>query len=318
MRVAVTGVAGFIGSHLAQVLIDDHQVVGFDNCRSGDWGRVPEGVLRHHLDINSPDIEHWQELLTGTEVLFHLAAEKYNSSKSTPQRVIDTNVSATARLLQAAGRAGVRQVVFTSSLYAYGSTGPEPMREDQPLTPTTYYGMSKVAGENLLRVANRDHGLAWSCARLFFVYGPNQYATGGYKSVILSNFERMSRGEPPVINGSGEQRLDYVYVTDVVDALLRLAEPAQAGVTVNIGSGRAPTVNELTHAMQEVASSSLPPSTAAADWTDGTIRCSDPQLAREHLGWSASTPLQQGLREVWDWLLYRSVSATLSNDDLGE
>ncbi len=302
MRVLITGVAGFIGGHLAHSLAPAHDVTGIDNCRSGDWNRVPEHVQRVDLDMVDPSVEDWADLLDGTDVLFHLAAEKYNSSRSTPQKVIDTNISAMARLLEGAARAHVGQTVFTSSLYAYGRVGPEPMREDQVLAPTTYYGMSKAAGEHLLRVAQRDHGLAWACARLFFVYGPHQYAGGGYKSVIMTNFERMLRGSPPVINGSGEQRLDYVNVRDVVQALILLAEPANAGLTVNIGTGRAPTIRELIALMQKVADSRLEPLSGPADWTDGTVRCGDVALAQRALGWVASTPPEAGLAEVWQWL----------------
>ncbi|MFN8184852.1 MAG: NAD-dependent epimerase/dehydratase family protein [Candidatus Nanopelagicales bacterium] len=302
MRVVITGAAGFIGGHLAHALNADHEVLGIDNCRSGDWGRVPQGVIRDDRDITDPEASEWAELLAGTDVLFHLAAEKYNSSRSTPQRVIDTNISATARLLEGAGRAGVGQVVFTSSLYAYGSLGPERMREDQVLTPTTYYGMSKAAGEHLLRVAERDHGLRWSCARLFFVYGPRQHAGGGYKSVIMTNFERMLNGERPIVKGSGDQRLDYVNIRDVVEALTRLADAKHSGLTVNIGSGQAPRIKDLVDAMQRIAGDVTDPITAPADWTEGSIRCADIDLAHRRLAWTAETRLEQGLAEIWEWL----------------
>ncbi len=133
MRVTVTGAAGFIGSHLSRALAAEHDVIGIDNGRSGDWNRVADSVARHNLDITAPDASDWADLLRDTDVLFHLAAEKYNSSRTTPQRVIDTNITATARLFEGAARAGVQQVVFTSSLYAYGSVGPEPMSEEQVL-----------------------------------------------------------------------------------------------------------------------------------------------------------------------------------------
>ncbi len=305
MRVAITGIAGFIGSHLAAHLSDRYEVIGFDNGRSGDFSRVPKGSVVHRLDIKEPSAEHWAQHLGGVDVLFHLAAEKYNSSKSTPAQVIETNVSATARMLQGASSAGVKQVVFTSSLYAYGSIGPEPMRERQPLTPDTYYGMSKVAGENLLRVAQRDHGLRWAVARLFFVYGPNQYAEGGYKSVIMTNFERMLAGEPPHINGDGKQRLDYVYVEDAVEALEALSSHDAAGLTVNIGSGIAPSILELTAQMQRIAGSNGASQHVAADWTQGTIRMADPSAADKLLGWRARTDIESGLQEVWNWLRTR-------------
>ncbi len=165
--------------------------------------------------------------------------------------------------------------------------------------------MSKSAGEQLLRATQREHGLSWACARLFFVYGTNQYAEGGYKSVIMTNFERMLGGEPPRINGSGQQRLDYVHIRDVVKALTLLASPQHAGLTVNIGSGVAPSINELTRMMQQIASDERDPIHAPPDWTDATIRCADVGLARDALGWSAQTPLQVGLQQVWDWLASR-------------
>ncbi len=305
MRVTITGAAGFIGSHLAGSLLPDNEVVGLDNGRSGDWNRVPAGVIRHDLDVTEPDVEQWADVLEGTEVLYHLAAEKYNSSKSSPEKVIATNISAMATMLQGAGRAGVRHVVFTSSLYAYGSVELPAMREDQTLKPTTYYGMSKVAGENLLRVAQREHGISWATARLFFVYGPRQYAEGGYKSVIMTNFERMLRGEAPVINGSGTQRLDYVHVDDVVRGLVELAGPQYAELTVNLGSGTAPTIGELTLLMQAIAGHQGDPQWAPPDWTDFSVRLADVDVARRAMGWEPRTDLESGLRGVWQWLNHR-------------
>ena len=302
MRVTITGAAGFIGSHLAQSLLPDNDVVGVDNGRSGDWSRVPAGVVRHDVDITEPGVEQWAELLEGTEVLFHLAAEKYNSSKSSPEKVIATNISAMATMLQGAGRAGVRHVVFTSSLYAYGSLEMPAMRESQTLKPTTYYGMSKVAGENLLRVAQKEQGISWAAARLFFVYDPRQYAEGGYKSVIMTNFERMLRGAAPVINGSGTQRLDYVHVDDVVRGLIELAGPQYAELTVNLGSGTAPTIGELTQLMQSIAGHEGNPQWAPPDWTDHSVRLADVEIARRAMGWEARTDLESGLRGVWEWI----------------
>jgi UDP-glucose 4-epimerase len=216
--------------------------------------------------------------------------------------VVDVNISATQRLFDAAARVGAGKIVFTSSLYAYGALGPESMREEDLPAPTTMYGMSKVAGEHLLRVATRDHGLSWSVARLFFVYGPRQYAEGGYKSVISKNFERIRRGEAPVVFGDGEQALDYVYVDDCIDALLRLCAPEHDGRLVNVASGHGYTVNELTAAMLATAGSGLGPKAGPADWTAGTVRVGSPELATSVLGWSATTTLDQGLRQVWTWL----------------
>ena len=305
-RIVVTGGAGFIGAHLISALCDrwDADVVAIDNERSGDWRRVTAPCARVTEDLASLSSTRYEEICDEADLVFHLAAEKYNSSKSTPERVIDVNVSATERLFTAAARVGVPKVVFTSSLYAYGSMGPEPMSERQLPAPTTVYGMSKIAGEHLLRVARRDHGLAWSVARLFFVYGPRQFAEGGYKSVILSNFERLRVGDRPTIYGDGTQALDYVYIDDVVDALLRLADRQHDGQLYNIGSGEATTVNDLTQRMLAVAGSTLAPAHLDADWTAGSRRVGDVRAAADGLGWTATTELDEGLARVWDWTVH--------------
>ncbi len=238
-RVLVTGAAGFIGSALTERLVTTHgcEVVAIDNERSGDWGRLDVPVERIHRPIEALSVEEWAELCAGVDFLFHLAADKYNSPGSTAERIIDVNVAAFQRLLQGCVRNDLGKVVFTSSLYAYGSMGPDPMSESDIPSPTTMYGASKVMGEHLLRIATRDHGLRWSAARLFFIYGPRQYAEGGYKSVILSNFERILDGQAPVIHGDGKQALDYVYIDDCIDALVALAGDKTDGMTLNVGSG---------------------------------------------------------------------------------
>ena len=149
-RALVTGAAGFIGCHLVDALdARGWSVVGIDNERSGDWSRVSsscERVVRDLADLGTDDLA---DLCAGADVVFHLAAEKYNSPGSSAQRIIDVNIAATQRLCEAAGRSRAGKVVFTSSLYAYGSIGPDAMRESDVPRPTTMYGVSKVAGEGL-------------------------------------------------------------------------------------------------------------------------------------------------------------------------
>jgi UDP-glucose 4-epimerase len=303
----VTGAAGFIGSALTKRLSQDGcSVVGLDNERSGDWSRVRDHCQAVSSDISALTVEELRGLLEGVDVCFHLAAEKYNSSRSTPQRVIEVNITATQRLLEAAALADVRKVVFTSSLYAYGSLGPEPMRITDLPYPTTAYGMSKVAGEHLLRIAERDHGLAWAAARLFFVYGPDQYAEGGYKSVIISNFERMLRGDPPTIYGDGNQRLDYVYIDDIVAGLLQLSLAEHDRALVNLGSGSAPSILHLTRRMLAVAESDGPPVFCPPDWTAGSVRVADITETRATLGWEGGVGLDKGLERVWNWMRSRN------------
>jgi UDP-glucose 4-epimerase len=303
-RVAlVTGAAGFIGCHLVERLArEGWEVRGVDDERTGDWRRVKVSVARIDKSLEMMSARELRSACSGATVLFHLAAEKHNTPGVTADRTIEVNVAATARLFDAAGAAGVQTIVFTSSLYAYGSMGPEPMSELDVPTPSTVYGVSKLAGEHLLRATERAHRTAWSVARLFFVYGPRQLAAGGYPSVIVRNFERLRLGEPAVVNGDGEQALDYVYVDDCVDALVELGSGRHAGLTVNVASGNATTVNRLTQAMLEVSGAALAPVAGPADWTAGSRRVGATRVAAERLGWSAGTPLETGLRRVWEGL----------------
>src|SRR5206468_12328995 len=139
-----------IGSHLTARLVEQGWAVrGLDNERSGDWGRLKVPVERVARDLASLTDDELTSLCDGAGALFHLAAEKHNSSKTTPQRTIEVNVLATQRLFDAAVRSGMPKVVFTSSLYAYGARGPDSMVETDLPAPTTVYGASKVAGEHL-------------------------------------------------------------------------------------------------------------------------------------------------------------------------
>lgn len=302
-RAVVTGAAGFIGCHLVEALdAKGCAVIGIDDERSGDWSRVQAPCTQVRRDLADLAPRELDDLCCEADIVFHLAAEKHNQAKATPQRIIDVNIAATRRLFESAARAQRPKVVFTSSLYAYGSMGPEPMRETDVPAPKTMYGVSKLAGEHMLRIAYDDQRLAWSVARLFFVYGPRQFAEGGYKSVIVSNYERLARGEAPTVFGDGEQALDYVYIDDVVAALILMAAPEHDGKTLNIGSGQRTTVNALTAAMLDASGTRLEPRACPADWTAGSVRVGDPGAAARELGWKADTPMAVGLRRTWEWM----------------
>lgn len=303
-RQLVTGAAGFIGSHLCAALArrGSAKVHAVDNLLFGDWGNIAQSsrVRAHAIDLRDVDVDGFRELLEGVDVLFHFAAQKLNNATSA-EDLIATNVAATYRLFEAAASVGVRKIVFASSLYAHGRTSLPPLREDEFVAPDTLYGVTKWTGEGMLRSIQSTATLDTVALRLFFTYGPRQYVGLGYPSVIVTNFNRMLRGEAPLVNGSGEQRLDYVYIDDVVDAVLRAASSSAVGI-VNIGSGHAVSINDLTRVMREVAEFKLPPRQGPADWTDGTHRQADPSKANRALGWRASTPLAEGLANVWHWM----------------
>ncbi len=308
-KVVVTGAAGFIGSHLCKRLSDEgvETIIGIDSLRSGDWSRAPESLQKIEKDITEITDAEWVEHLSGVDVLFHLAAEKYNSSKSTPNKLLNVNILATERLFRLAANCQVKRTIFSSSLYAYGSLGPEQMAESDVASPITLYGASKLMGEGILRALDREIGLSWNVARLFFVYGPRQHAEGGYKSVILTNFERLMRNERPVIHGDGNQQLDYVYIDDCVQALVVLASSDTDRRIVNVSTGRAVSVNLLTEQMIEVSSKQIAPMFGPIDWTNGSSRSGNPDLMLETFGWSSQISLREGLTNIYGWMAGRDV-----------
>jgi UDP-glucose 4-epimerase len=304
--VAVTGGCGFIGSHLIETLRRGGvRVLAIDSL---EYGR------RENLDLSDPDIRieklelrsgtygRLQELLQGVDFVFHLAAEKHNQSVNSPCRVLDANVLGTYELLKAAADVGVRKVVFTSSLYAYGRMGKPPMSEDETPVPHTVYGISKLSGEHLCRHIHMQAGMPIVCLRLFFVYGPRQYAGLGYKSVIVRNFDRMLAGERPVINGDGNQELDYIYVDDVVSALMLAMMSEDAFEVLNVGNGSAVSINHLTKLMMEIAGARTECDYGPADFTAGSSRVANTAKFERCFGPQTRVSLFDGLQRTFRWM----------------
>ncbi|MBX3229595.1 MAG: NAD-dependent epimerase/dehydratase family protein [Labilithrix sp.] len=305
-NIVVTGGAGFIGSHLVRALAERGaaRVTVVDSLRYGDVANLGarEGVrlVKHEIGFDPPaDLER---ALEGADLLFHLAAEKHNQSKDSPSRVLASNVAGTLALYEAAVKAGVKKIVFTSSLYAYGRMSGGAFVETERCEPKTVYGISKLAGEHLLAYTSQASGVPFVVLRYLFIYGPKQFAGMGYKSVIMKSFERLLAGEAPVVFGDGMQALDYVYVDDAVEATILAATEDVSGEVLNVASGRATTVRDLIETMVKVSGRDLAPAFGPADWTAGTHRFGDPEKTARVLGWRATTSLEDGLRRTFDWI----------------
>jgi UDP-glucose 4-epimerase len=304
--VVVTGGAGFIGSHLVRALIQRgaSQVTVVDSLRYGDvanLGAIPEvSIVPHSLGTDST--QKLEEMVRGADLLFHLAAEKHNQSKESPYDVIRANVDGSLQVFLAAARAGVKKIVYTSSLYAYGRIAGDNFKETDIPAPQTVYGMSKLAGEHLLAHIRREYGIPFSVVRYLFVYGPKQFAGMGYKSVILKNFERLLRGERPIIFGDGKQSLDYIYVDDAVEATVCAMERDLNGEVINVGRGEDISVERLVKTMCEVTGRPFDPIYEACDWTAGTRRVGDISKARAVLDWTPNISLQEGLAKTVEWM----------------
>jgi UDP-glucose 4-epimerase len=275
----------------------------FANQHHAELQRERVQVIRHTLGADPFD--QLAPALDGVELLFHLAAEKHNQSLATPEQLLASNVTGTYALFDAAGKAGVKKLVFSSSLYAYGRVAGAPLVETELSPPWSLYGISKLTGEHLAGHARRQHGIAAVSLRYFFTYGTRQFPGTGYKSVIVSNFERLRRGEAPLVLGDGQQALDYIFVDDVVEATIRAMELPVDGEVINIGSGTPTSINALTKTMLEVAGSDAAPAYGPADWTAGSSRVADASKAHRLLGWRPTVSLRDGLARTYDWVKSR-------------
>jgi UDP-glucose 4-epimerase len=290
MRAVVTGGAGFIGSNLVDALIargDDVTVV--DNFASGKRENLNAAATLLEHDIREP-------FSLEADAVFHLAAQAdVQTSMKRPGYDAAVNVIGTVNVLQAAPDA---QVVFASSGGAGYGECPVPATEDAPFLPLSPYGIAKKCGEEYLAGWNRIHGTSHVSLRFANVYGERQDSglEGGVVAIFL---ERMARGDETVIYGDGEQRRDFVYVGDVVAAML--ATIGRTGGPFNVGTGKAISVNELHAACRRVAGVTGEPEHREARLGDVLRSVIDPSRAGRELGWRAEVSLEDGLARTWAW-----------------
>ena len=299
IRAIVTGGAGFIGSHVADGLLDrGDRVAVVDNLASGRRGRVPAGAEFHELDIR--DAEGLGALVDEfrPEAILHLAAQAdVRVSVEDPGLDADVNVRGTIEVLAAARRAGA-PVVFSSTGGAiYGEVDAIPSPESTPCAAMAPYGISKLCGEHYLELENRLYGTRHLILRYGNVYGPRQ-DPHGEAGVVAIFFGKLLEGARPRIFGDGLQTRDYVYVGDVVKAnLAALAYDGEEQV-FNIGTQRETNVVELLAACQAAAGTGLDPEFQDARLGELQRSCLECSRAASELGWRARTGIAEGLGET--------------------
>ena len=304
-RVLVTGGAGFIGSHLVEALVRrGDEVVVLDNFSTGRRENLKPLLKQVRLaraDVR--DFDTVRRRMQGVSLVFHLAAvSSVPLSVDEPLDTFDANLRGTWNVLEAARLAGVRRVVFISSASVYGADCPVPFREDMPLKGSSPYATSKLVGEQLCDLYLRLYGLQTVALRLFSVYGPRQNPHSQYANVIPAFATCVLHGKTPTIYGTGEQTRDFVFVKDVVRALLQAARRrAVVGQVVNVGSGQQTSVKELLRLVQEVLGTDIPPRHAPLKPGDDPRTCADTTRARTLLGLNRLTPFRKGLRITCRW-----------------
>jgi len=303
MKILVTGAAGFIGSHVAEALLQrGHEVIIVDNLSTGRRENLPSEARFIEMDLASPELVQVVKDIGPDIVNHHAAHADVYQSVEDPAYDARVNVVGMLTLIQAAVTAGARKFIFASSGGAiYGDPDVVPCDETQLERPISPYGASKKAGEVYLETMSRMHGLDYTILRYPNVYGPRQHPYTEEGQVVSLFSRLMLAGRVPTIFGDGEQERDFVYVGDIVDANLRALEGGSGG-TFNIGTGRGLTVNELYRRLKALTGYQGEAKYAPQRPGEVLRIALEASRAREALGWEPKTSLDVGLPATVDWI----------------
>lgn len=297
MRFLITGAAGFLGSALANRLVQEgHSVRGLDDLSTGDPSALSPEVHFVRGDVN--DRPKLWTLLQEIDCVYHLAAKVLvPESVLYPREYNEVNVGGTVTLMEAMRDVGVRRVVFISSGAIYGNQESQPVSEDATPNPRSPYAVSKLAAEYYVKTIGRLWGIETVCLRVFNAYGPGQHLPPVHAPVLLNFLRQALQNGTLVIHGDGTQTRDYVYVDDVVQAMIAASTaPGVDQMTINVGSGVETSVRDLVKVVISVAGSE--PEVVYNPRSDGgpARMCADLRRAASLLNYRPSISLESGLR----------------------
>lgn len=298
MKILVTGGAGFIGSHIVDLLVArGDQVVTIDNLSSGKKEQVHPAAKLIKIDITDPGLIHVFEQEKPEAVIHQAAQIHVNTSVEDPVLDANTNIIGTINLLEACRKTGVKKVVYASSAAVYGNPEYLPIDEKHPVAPLSGYGISKHTVEHYLEVYSRLYGLKYTALRYANVYGLRQdpRGEGGVVSILVDKYLRR---EPFTVFGDGEQTRDYIYVEDVARANLA-AITAGDGQLLNIGTGIRTTLNQVLALFDEIASFQNRKLTGPDRTGDIKHSYFDNRKACSTLNWQPQYSLKEGLRKTY-------------------
>jgi UDP-glucose 4-epimerase len=299
-RVLVTGGAGFIGSHLTRALVQSGATVSvLDDLSTGNAANladVEDKITFMPGDVRNIDCD--AAAMKDVEIVYHLAAMvSVPQSVLEPERCHSICASGTVKLLHAAAACGVKRVVYAASSSAYGDAGEGPISESAPLNPMSPYAAAKLAGELYCQAWSATTNLETVRLRFFNVFGPDQDPSSPYSGVISIFTKLALEGKQPTIYGDGKQTRDFVYVADVVRALMAAGEsPSANGKVFNVGRGKAVTLLELVDLVAKAAGTTMTPQFADARTGDVKHSLADVSAAKAGLGFAAEVELLDGLK----------------------
>ncbi len=303
----ITGVAGFIGSHLAHALVERGETVrGLDNFSTGRIENL--AGLRGKLDLHEIDLrdaEGVRAACDGIDFIFHQGAlPSVPRSVKDPRTSHESNINGTFNLLEGARAAGVKRVVYAASSSAYGNQPGFPRRETMTPQPIAPYPVQKLTGELYMQSYWRVYGLETVCLRYFNIFGPRQTPDSPYSGVMARFILQMMRGETPVIHGDGEQGRDFTYVANAVEANLLAcqAEPDRvAGKVFNIACGERHTLHETYEVLARLLGFPGPPEYGPARAGDIRDSLADIGAATGAFGYRPQVGFEEGLARTVAW-----------------
>lgn len=301
MNVLVTGGAGFIGSAVARALLArGDTVVIADNLSTGRRENVPAAATFLELDLGDPDSIN--RLPTSISVVCHLAAQSSGpASADQAYEDLQANAASTLLLSRWCLQHGVPRFVYASSMAVYGQAQTAPVSEDHPCRPVSYYGVSKLTSEHLLRLASMQ-GLSATSLRLFSVYGPGQ-DLGNLRQGMVSIYLAYLLRHPEVpVTGTFERVRDFIYIDDVVQVWLAMIDrPETPSAVYNVGTGQGTTVRELLDALRQRVNRRVPIIQGKTTVDDQAQLWADITRIRAEIGWGPTTPLATGLDRMVAW-----------------
>ncbi len=309
----VIGGAGFIGSHLVDLLIkeDVKEVRVFDNFTRGCEENLGEALQDPRVKIFElgGELMHRDILnaaMKGVDGVFHLAALWLLHCYDFPRSAFEVNIGGTFNVLEAMINNGVEKLVFSSSASVYGDAVQEPMAEDHPHNNDNFYGATKIAGEHMChslyhRYKDTDQKFDYCGLRYMNVYGPRQDYHGTYIAVIMKILDRLDKGLPPVVYGDGSQAYDFVFVGDCAQANIDAMKSDSTDQFYNVGTGIKTSIKQLAEKILEVTGSDLEIEYKPGGLTFVKNRVGCPKKATEQIDFKADVMLEQGLKELIEW-----------------
>jgi len=304
MKVLITGVAGFMGSHLADAfLAKGYDVVGIDNLLGGYEENVPSGVDFHNIDLDN--LELIQPLFEDVDLVVHTACTAYEGlSVFSPSLVVRNTMQITTNIMSACVKAKVKKIVHLSSMARYGTQDVVPFVESMTPKPQDPYGIAKYGAELMIKNIADTHGIDYVILVPHNIIGPRQKFDDPYRNVASIMINRMLQSKQPIIYGNGEQKRCFSFMQDVTDPLMIACETDVAhGRIVNIGPDEEfVTINELAYKLSVILDFKLEPIYMPGRPQEVFHANCSANLSRELLNYKTTTSLEAGLVELVNWI----------------